>query len=117
MNNRGLLPRRASGGTQRIADLFGQFDDDVFQGRTDSYLNCAQPQLTDQHNDAVKQLTFALDSPSRSSLEADLEKRRALLDIEIKDRARSFGTEARANVEVARGDLINTLNATGLERR
>lgn len=107
-------------GTKRIEDMFGtQFNDAFFDKQRDNYLNYASPQLTDQHKDAAKQLTFALDrrgaldSSSRSSLEADLEKRRALAETEIKDKANAYRTETMAGVEGARSDLINTLNATG----
>lgn len=119
-NEEAARQERVRSGTKRIEDIFDtQFTDDFFQGRSDSYLGFAQPQLADQHKDAVKQLTFALDrrgsldSSSRSSLEADLERGRAIADTEIKDRARAYATDARANVEGARGDLLNTLNATG----
>src|SRR5690606_19291435 len=73
----------------------------------------------DQHQDAQKQLAFALarrgamDSSSRAALEADLERKRGLLETEIKDKALDQANAARANVESARSDLVNTLNATG----
>lgn len=111
---------RVRQGTSRIEDLFGsQFNDSFYDKQRDNYLNYAQPQLADQHKDAAKQLTFALDrrgaldSSSRSSLEANLEKKRGLFDTEIKDRANQFRTDAMAGVEGARSDLLNTLNATG----
>lgn len=107
-------------GTKRIEDMFGeQFNDAFYDKQRDSYLNFAQPQLADQFKGAQKQLTFALDrrgaldSSSRSSLEGDLAKRQGILSTEIKDKANQFRTDAMAGVEGARGDLINTLNATG----
>jgi hypothetical protein len=107
-------------GTTKISDLFdGQFNDQFYDGRRDSFINYASPQLADQHKDASKQLTFALerrgalDSSSRASLGTELERKRALLDTEIKDKASDYANSARANVESARGDLVNTLNATG----
>ena len=73
-------------GTKKISDLFdGQFNDQFYDGRRDSFVNYASPQLADQHKDASKQLTFALerrgalDSSSRASLGSELEKRRATL--------------------------------------
>lgn len=106
-------------GTSRISDIFGQFDDEFYEGRRDSFTNYATPQLQDQHQDAQKQLTFALDrrgaldSSSRASQEGDLEKRRGLLETEIKDKALDHANTARSNVEGARSGLIQTLNATG----
>jgi hypothetical protein len=112
--------RRIREGTKRISDMFGaQFNDNFFNSRRDSFTNYAMPQLADQHRDAAKQLTFsldrrgALDSSSRAKLEADLERKRALLETEIRDKGLDYANSARANVEGARSDLINTLNATG----
>ncbi|MVS97889.1 hypothetical protein [Devosia marina] len=111
---------RVRTGTKRIEDMFGdQFDDAFYDKQAQSYLDFANPQLDDQFKNAAKQLTYsldrrgALDSTSRSSLEADLGKRKALLSTEIKDKANQFKTDAMAGVEGARSDLINTLNATG----
>jgi hypothetical protein len=107
-------------GTTKIEDLFdGQFNDDFFKGRAKSYEDYALPQVADQFGDASKQLTFslarrgALDSTSRASLATALEKKRALQEQAIKDQGQTFANTAKANVEGARGDLVNTLNATG----
>lgn len=107
-------------GTSKIDSLFGgQFNDDFYAGRAKSYENYALPQIADQFGDASKELTFslarrgALDSTSRASLATELEKRRALQEQGVKDQARTFANTAKANVEGARADLVNTLNATG----
>lgn len=107
-------------GTKSISDMFdGQFTPAYFEKQAANYRNYAMPQLQDQHKDAAKQLVFALDrrgaldSSSRASQEAELERKRALEETAIKDRARDYSTTARANIEGARGDLISTLNATG----
>lgn len=107
-------------GTTKIADMFGsQFNDDFYNQRRDSFTNYALPQLEDQTKSAQKELTFALDrrgaldSSSRASLGTELEKKRALLETEIKDKGTDYANSARANVEGARSDLTNTLNATG----
>ncbi|AKR54322.1 hypothetical protein XM25_00575 [Devosia sp. H5989] len=119
-NEEAARQERVRTGAKKIEDMFGgQFTDDYFNTQRDNYTAYALPQLTDQHKDAAKQLAFALDrrgaldSSSRASLEANLEKRRALAETEIKDRANAYRTEAMAGVEGARSDLINTLNATG----
>jgi hypothetical protein len=107
-------------GTTRISDMFDtQFNDDFFQGRAKSYEDYALPQVNDQFGDAKKQLVYALtrrgalDSTSRASQEADLEKRRAIQETSVKDQALNYANTAKANVEGARSDLVNTLNATG----
>lgn len=107
-------------GTARISDLFSsQFNPAYFDKQRDNYVNYAKPQLDDQHKQAQKQLTFALDrrgaldSSSRASLAAELEKKRALAEADIKGKAEDYRTNAMANVEGARGNLIQTLNATG----
>ncbi len=112
--------QRIREGTTSINSLFDtQFDPSFYEGRAKSFTNFAMPQLDDQYKDATKQLVFALtrrgalDSSSRASQEADLEKRRALQTQNINDQADTYANSAKANVEGARDDLINTLNATG----
>lgn len=107
-------------GTAKISEMFdGQFTDEFYDKRKEAFTGYALPQLADQTKDAQKQLTFALDrrgaldSSSRASLGTELEKKRALLETEIKDKGTDFANTARANVEGARSDLTNTLNATG----
>ncbi len=107
-------------GTSQISSLFdGQFNDQFYKNRAKSYEDYALPQVEDQGKQAGKQLTFslarrgALDSSSRASLASELEKRIALQEQGVKDQAQSYANTARANVEGARSDLINTLNATG----
>lgn len=107
-------------GTNSISSMFdSQFTPDYFNAQRDNYVNYATPQLQDQTNDAAKQLTFsldrrgALDSSSRSSLEAALQKKAALAQQQINDQGDAYKTTAMNNVEGARSDLISTLNATG----
>ena len=107
-------------GSGKISELFdGQFNDQFYDDRKASFTDYALPQLADQTKSAQKELTFALDrrgaldSSSRASLGTELEKKRALLETEIKGKANDFANTARANVESARSDLTNTLNATG----
>ncbi len=107
-------------GTSRIASMFdSQFTPDFFNKQAKNYTDYAQPQLESQTKDATKQLTFALDrrgaldSSSRSSLAAELERRRALAAADIAGKAQDYETSAKANVEGARSGLIQTLNATG----
>lgn len=112
--------KRVADGTTKINQLFDkQFNPAFFKKQSTNYTNYALPQLADQHKDASKQLTFALDrrgaldSSSRSSLGTELEKKRALAEADIKAKAGDYRTGAMANVEAARGDLLNTLRSTG----
>jgi hypothetical protein len=112
--------KRIRTGTKSIADQFDtQFTPTYFDKQRDNYLAYASPQLGDQFADASKELTYALarsgtlNSSSRASKEGELEKRRGLLDQQIKDEANSYRTEAMNNVEGARTNLVQTLNATG----
>lgn len=111
---------RIRAGTKKISTMFDrQFSPTYYDKQRDNYVKYANPQLTEQHTEAAKQLTFALDrrgaldSSSRTSLQADLQKQRALKAAEIKDTANSYRTDAMSNVENTRADLIRTLNATG----
>jgi hypothetical protein len=107
-------------GTQQISSLFDrQFTPDFYAGRAKSYVDYAMPQVDQQATDAAKQLTFALDrlgaldSSSRAAQEADLARRVAIQRQNITDQGQTYANTARANVEGARADLINTLNSTG----
>lgn len=106
-------------GTDKINTTFGQFNDDFFDGIRTSFIDFARPQLDDQYNDAREDLTFALarsgtlDSSMRGEQSADLQKKYDLNLQDITDQARSYETEARTDVEKARGDLVTMLQATG----
>lgn len=105
-------------GTARIDNIFGQFDDDFYGGRRQSYLDYATPQLMDQYADAQKQLAYALDragttdSSIRADREAELTKLFETNQRAVNDEALNFEQKARSNVEGARGNLITTLNST-----
>ena len=107
-------------GTASIGSLFdSQFNDQFFDKRRDAYINYAVPQLDDQFGDAKKQLIFALarsgllDSSSRGSQTAKLDKRYSLGREEIASKGLAEATGARNSVEDARSNLIAMLKATG----
>jgi hypothetical protein len=110
--------QRIREGTAAIDSQFGQFDDEFFKARQQSYLDYATPQLNDQYEDALKELRFSLDrsglpkSSVRAQREGDLRKLYAVNKQQVADRALSQGTQARNSVEEARADLIRTLNST-----
>lgn len=105
-------------GTERIDDIFGQFDDQFYNNRSQSYLNYATPQLADQYTDAQKQLAFSLDragttdSSIRAAREAELQKLFETNQRAVNDQALSYEQQARNNIEAARGNLMTTLNST-----
>ena len=107
-------------GTERIGTIFdSNFNDQFFDKRKQAYLDYAKPQLEDQFGNAQKELTFALarggnlNSSVRGEKAADLQKRFDLGQQEVADKALASSTEARSQVEGARGDLVAMLNATG----
>lgn len=107
-------------GTARIDDIFKtNFTDDFYKGQRDAFSNYATPQLETQLADARKQLTFALDrshlldSSVRADKTADLEREAGTQRQAVADQALGYANTTKSNVEGAKGDLINTLNATG----
>lgn len=97
----------------------GGFDDAFWNNRRQSYIDYAQPQIDDQRDDAVKQLTFALDragtldSSVRGSKLADLQKLYDKNELQLNDQAQAYVNTGRSSVEDARANLITELNATG----
>lgn len=119
----GISERGTPGGSATPDPLAGNtfkgFNSDFYKGIRDSYSNYATPQLEDQLADARKQLTFALtrsgllDSSTRATKGAELEKHAGIARQGIADTAVSTENQARNNVEAARADLISQLNTTG----
>jgi hypothetical protein len=111
--------REIRAGTSRVNKIFGQFNENFFDGRKQAFLDYASPQLEDQYGDAQKQLTFALsrngtlDSSIRGEKAGDLQKSYDLNKQQIADQALASSTDARNATEDARANLIATLNATG----
>lgn len=97
----------------------GQFTEDFFNQRRQSFLDYAQPQVDQQYGDAQKELTFALarggllDSSVRGQKAGELQKLFDLNSQSVADQALSYETQARTGVEDARQNLIATLSATG----
>jgi len=95
------------------------FDDSFYDARKQAYIDYASPQVEDQYSKANKELTYALarggnlNSSVRGEKAADLQKLYDLNMQDVADKALSYETQARNNVEDARANLITTLNATG----
>lgn len=112
--------QRIREGTTRVNSIFdGQFTDDYFDNRRQSFLDYASPQVEDQYAKAQKELTYALarggltNSSARAQKAGELQQLYDLNKQQIADEALSHATQARNSVEDARSNLIATLNATG----
>lgn len=111
---------RITAGTQAIDNTFNsQFTDDFYKGQQTAYSNYATPQLEQQHNDAAKQLTFALartgnlDSSAAGAQGAELQQTYDQGKQQIADQGLAYGNQARNSVEDARANLISALNVSG----
>lgn len=100
-------------GNEEIDSVFGKFDDDFYNKQTQNYLDYATPQLTDQFNDASKELTLSLANAGllNSSVAA---QKRAKLDKDLKlkqrmvaDKGNEYSLNARKGIDAARSDLQN----------
>ena len=98
-------------GRKKIDDAFSGFDDKFFAGREKSYLDYATPQLDDQYNDAVSELTLALarsnllNSSARARKFGDLQKQYGLQARSVGDKAKEYGSGARRSIEASKSDL------------
>lgn len=109
---------RIDTGMSGISDAFSGFNDQFFDGRRQSYVDFAAPQLQQQFDDARKQLIFALNRGGKldSSTAADkfgrLDEQYAKGTQDIQNKGLDFANSARSSVEDARASLVNQLFAT-----
>lgn len=100
-------------GYDQIQTIFGGFNDDFYNQRSTAYQEFAQPQLDQQYEEAVKQLTFALsrngrlDSSAAGEQKAKLQKDYDQQKTSLSDKGLQFSNDARSSVERARGDLVS----------
>ena len=98
-------------GRKKIDDAFSGFDDKFYGDREKSYLDYATPQLDDQYNDAVSELTLALarsnllNSSARARKFADLQKQYGIQARGVADKAKEYGSGARKSIEASKADL------------
>lgn len=108
-----------SDGRNRIDTTFRQFDDGFYGAREKAYSDYYMPQLGEQYDTALKELTFALSDAGllSSSVAAqrtgDLERDYARRRQEITSSAKGVADQARGDVESARSELVQQLSATG----
>lgn len=109
-------------GNKAIDSAFSGFDDSFYEGRRGAYLDYANPQATDQYEDAFKQLTLALadnnllNSSAAARRRADLLKKKGKIERSIGSKANEYANTARSQVGKAKTDLqsqnMNIANPT-----
>jgi len=109
-------------GDAKITDQFKGFDDAFYDNRRQAYLDFAKPTVTDQYEDAFKQLTLALadsnllNSSAGARRRADLMKKKGEYERQIGSKANEYANTARSQVESAKSDLrsqnMNIANPT-----
>jgi hypothetical protein len=106
-------------GRQQVDRAFAGFDDSFFDGRRQAFVDNAAPQLDRQFRDARENLIYTLADAGtlRSSVAgnrlADLERSYGENKLMLADQARGYAQQARADVEAARGGVIQNLFAAG----
>ncbi|CAB4120908.1 hypothetical protein UFOVP4_5 [uncultured Caudovirales phage] len=97
----------------------GGFNEDFYNKRKQAYVDYATPQLDRQYGNAKDQTVYALDRSGLLSSSAGIKKNADLTDtfdqarIGIANKGLDVANQARSDVEAARSNLVNQLNATG----
>jgi hypothetical protein len=106
-------------GRAQVDQTFAGFDDNFFAGRQRAFTDNAMPQLDRQFRDARENLIYTLADAGtlRSSVAgnrlSDLERSYGENKLQLADQARAYAQQARADVEAARGGVIQNLFAAG----
>lgn len=101
-------------GQGEISSAFGQFNDDFYNNRMNSYTAYATPQLEKQYEDQMRSLTASLarsgnlNSSVRGELMAKLQEEYDKGKLTIADQARGFVDQARSSTEAARARLMES---------
>lgn len=94
------------------------FDDAFYNGIDQSYKDYATPQLDQQYQEALKQLSYALDrkglsaSTAAGSEQAKLQQQYNTFQTDVASAGQSYADKARTDVENSRTTLENQLAAT-----
>jgi hypothetical protein len=101
-------------GQGEISSAFGQFNDDFYNNRMNSYTAYATPQLEKQYEDQMRSLTASLarsgnlNSSVRGELMSRLQEEYDKGKLTIADQARGFVDQARSSTEAARARLMES---------
>ena len=111
--------KRVDEGIEEIEDVFGQYDQDFYDKRSEAYTNYQAPQLEDQYKKGLKELQFALARGGRLNSSTEVGKKaKAAQDLqfqrqEMAGRAMQAAADSETGVLKAKDDLIklNLANA------
>jgi len=101
-------------GQGEIANAFGQFNDDFYNQRAQSYLDFANPQLERQYQDQQRALVAALtrsgnlNSSTRAELMGKLQREYDEGKLQLANSARTYSDQARASTDAARARLTES---------
>jgi len=101
-------------GQGEIANAFGQFNDDFYNQRAQSYLDFANPQLERQYQDQQRSLVAALtrsgnlNSSTRAELMGKLQREYDEGKLQLANSARTYADQARAATDAARARLTES---------
>jgi hypothetical protein len=101
-------------GQEEIASAFGQFDDNFYNQRGQSYLDFANPQLERQYQDQQRSLVAALtrsgnlNSSTRAELMSKLQREYDENKLNLANTARTYSDQARAATDAARARLTES---------
>jgi hypothetical protein len=106
--------RNIAQGMQEISSIFGQFNDDFYNSRAQSYMDYAMPQLDTQYQDAMRSLTASLarsgnlNSSLRGETMAKAQREYDTQKLSLADRGMQYANDARSAIERARSELVGT---------
>ena len=101
-------------GQSEISSAFGQFDDNFYNQRMQSYMDYAAPQLDKQYEDQIRQLSASLarsgnlNSSLRAERMAQLQEEYDRGKLTLAEQGRSYVDQARASTEAARARLMES---------
>lgn len=100
-----------------ITDMFGQFNDDFYNQRRQSYVDYAKPQLDSQYQDSMNDLVRSLarsgnlNSSTRGNAMSDLQRQYQEGLSTLSGQGSQYANSARSSIEAARSGLLQQ-NAT-----
>lgn len=101
-------------GSNEIANIFGQFNDEFYNKRAQDYLNYAMPTLDREYQDEQRSLIAQLarsgnlNSSLRGDLMGKLLTQYNTNKTNLSNTANTYASDARAKVEQARAALLNS---------